>query len=164
LNIFPAIAFVISVQATPGAAQVEATTRPLFAAFAAMDAEALKDHLADSVRFIGDPRFLGETGRRQVVRDLKRDELVAAYARMFSAMDKDRWGGLIKQVTPSLSRATSPGSHPEDTKGLLPSDFVKAGEYLYQLKAPGSGLDDVILFVLRLVDGKWRVVAHWADY
>jgi len=42
--------------------------------------------------------------------------------------------------------------------------IVKAGEYLYELKAPGSGLDDVILFVLRPIDGRWKVVAHWADY
>jgi len=32
-----------------------------------------------------------------------------------------------------------------------------------ELRFPGSGLDDVLLFVLRPIDGKFKVVAHWAD-
>ena len=60
--------------------------------------------------------------------------------------------------------ATKDGTHAEDTTGLLPTAFIKTGEYMLELGFPGSGLDDVILFVLREVGGKWQVVAHWADY
>jgi len=151
-------------QAGPDAAQAETTTKALLAAFGALDAPGMKEHFADTVQFIGDPQFLGEPRGLQVRRNLSRDQLTAAYAKMFSAIDPLRWKDLTKQLTPSLKRATADGSHPEDTTGILPSDFVKAGEYLYELKAPGSGLDDVILFVLRPIDGRWKVVAHWADY
>lgn len=151
-------------QTVPDAAQAEATTKALFAAFGSLDAPGMKEHFADTVRFIGDPQFLGEPRGLQVQRDLSRDQLIAAYAKMFATVDPLRWKDLAKQLKPSLKRATAAGSHPEDTTGLLPPDFVKADEYLYELKAPGSGLDDVILFVLRPIDGRWKVIAHWADY
>ena len=153
-----------SSQAAPDAAQAEAATKALFAAFGSLDAAGMKDYFAATVQFIGDPQFLGEPRGPQVMRDLKRDQLTDAYAKMFSTVDPLRWKDLAKHLTPTLKRATVAGSHPEDTTGLLPADFIKAGEYLFELKAPGSGLDDVILFVLRPVDGQWKVVAHWADY
>ena len=151
-------------QATPDAAQAETTAQALLAAFSAMDAPAMKEHFAGTIRFIGDPQFLGEPRGQQVMRDLTRDQVISAYTKMFSGIDPATWKGLVKQLKPSLARATTAGSHREDTTGLLPADFVKAGEYLYELKAPGSGLDDVILFVLRPVEGRWKIVAHWADY
>ena len=89
---------------------------------------------------------------------------MAAYSKMFDAMGRTEWGALVKQAQPSLTRASKDGTHAEDTTNILPTAFVKAGEYLFELKFPGSGLDDVILFVLRPVDGKWKIVAHWADY
>ena len=153
-----------SSQSGPDAAQAEAAAKSLVGAFGSLDAPAMKEHFADTVRFIGDPQFLGEPRGPQVQRDLSRDQLIAAYAKMFSTVDPLRWKDLAKQLKPTLKRATADGSHPEDTTGILPADFVKAGEYLYELKAPGSGLDDVILFVLRPIDGRWKVVAHWADY
>jgi hypothetical protein len=151
-------------QAVPDAAAAEAVTKSLFAAFGSMDAAAMKDHFAATVRFIGDPQFLGESRGPQVSRELTRDQLMAAYSKMFSTMDPERWRPLVKLLKPSLTRAVAAGGHPEDTNGLLPGDFVKPGEYLFELRAPGSGLDDVILFVLRPVDGRWKVIAHWADY
>lgn len=151
-------------QAAPDAAQAEAATKALFDAFGSLNAPAMKDHFADTVRFIGDPQFLGESRGPQVMRELSRDQLIAAYTKMFSTIDPLMWKDLAKQLKPSLKRATATGSHAEDTTGILPPDFIKAGEYMFELKAPGSGLDDVILFVLRPVGGKWKVVAHWADY
>ena len=149
---------------TPDQKQAEASAKALLAAFVAADAAAMKEHFADKVQFIGDPQFLNEPRGRQVQRDLTRDQMTAAYARMFETMDRTRWAELGKVLTPTLTRVEKTGGHREDTTGILPVDFVKAGEFLYELKAPGSGLDDVILFVLRPVAGKWQIVAHWADY
>jgi hypothetical protein len=151
-------------QAVPDAAAAEAVTKSLFAAFGSMDAAAMKDHFAATVRFIGDPQFLGESRGPQVSRELTRDQLMAAYSKMFSTMDPERWRPLVKLLKPSLTRAVAAGGHPEDTNGLLPGDFVKPGEYLFELRAPGSGLDDVILFVLRPVDGPMESDRTLADY
>ena len=148
----------------PDRSQAEATAKALFTAFVSMDAAAMREHFADKVLFIGDPQFLGEPRGVQVQRNLTRDQVMAAYSRMFTGMDRGKWAELGKVLTPTLTRVEKPGGYPEDKTGILPADFVKAGEFLYELKAPGSGLDDVILFVLRPVDGKWKVVAHWADY
>jgi hypothetical protein len=164
LGAAPAATGMSAPQAAPDAAQAETATKALFAAFGSLDAAAMKEHFADTVQFIGDPQFLGESRGPQVMRNLKRDQLIDAYTKMFSTVDPLRWKDLAKQLKPTLKRATVAGSHPEDTTGLLPADFVKAGEYLFELKAPGSGLDDVILFVLRPIDGRWKVIAHWADY
>ena len=148
----------------PNAAPAEAAGKALQQAFLAGDETAMKAHFADKIVFIGDPRFIGEGGRIHVQRDLSRDQLTNAYARLFEAMGREKWREATAQVKPTLTRATKDGSHPEDTAGLLPPAFIKTGEYMLELRLPGSGLDDVILFVLRDVGGKWVVVAHWADY
>ena len=148
----------------PVAAQADSTAKALQQAFLAGDATAMKAHFADKIVFIGDPRFLGEGGRLQVQRDLSRDQLTDAYTKLFDAMGREKWRELTAQAKPTLTRAAKDGSHPEDTTGILPPAFIKAGEYMLEFRFPGSGLDDVILFVLREVGGKWVVVAHWADY
>ena len=148
----------------PNAAQAEATAKALQQSFLSGDATAMKAHFADKVVFIGEPRFIGEGGRLQVQRDLTRDQLADAYVKLFDAMGREKWREATAQAKPTLTRATKDGSHPDDTTGLLPPAFIKTGEYMLELRLPGSGLDDVILFVLRDVGGKWQVVAHWADY
>jgi hypothetical protein len=150
--------------AQPSASQIDSTAKAFQQAFLAGDAAAMKDHFADKVVFIGDPRFIGEGGRLQVQRDLSRDQLTDAYTKLFDAMGRPKWRELTAQAKPTLTRAAKDGTHPEDTTGLLPPAFIKAGEYMLEFRLPGSGLDDVILFVLRDVGGKWQVVAHWADY
>ena len=150
--------------AVPDAAQAEATTKSLLSAFTGCDAVKMKDHFADRVEFVGDPQFLGEDRGRQVHRDLTRDQLMAAYTKMFGGANCEQWTQLVKQSKPTLTRATKDGTHAEDTTGVLPPAFVKAGDYVYELRFPGSGLDDVILFILRPVGGQWKVAAHWADY
>lgn len=150
--------------AQPNATQAESTAKALQQAFQAGDAAAMKVHFADKVVFIGEPRFIGEGGRIQVQRDLSRDQLTDAYVKLFDGIGREKWRELIAQAKPALTRAAKDGTHPEDTTGLLPPAFIKTGEYMLELRLPGSGLDDVILFVLRDVGGKWQVVAHWADY
>lgn len=151
-----------SSQAKPTA--VDATARAFQQAFLTGDAAAMKDHFADKVVFIGDPRFIGEGPGRQVQRDLSRDQLADAYVKLFDAMGRENWRELAARAKPALTRAARDGTHPEDTTGVLPPAFIKTGEYMLEFRFPGSGLDDVILFVLRDVGSKWQVVAHWADY
>jgi hypothetical protein len=162
----PAVALLLlsfGFSAHPAATQADAA-KALQTAFLAGDAAAMKTHFADKVVFIGDPRFIGEGGRIQVQRDLTRDQLADAYTKLFEAIGRAKWAEASKQAQPSLTRAAKDGTHPEDTTGLLPPAFIKTGEYMLELKFPGSGLDDVVLFVLRDVGGKWLVVAHWADF
>jgi hypothetical protein len=144
--------------------QAESAAKALQQAFLTGDVPAMKTHFADKMRFIGDPRFLGEAGGPQVQRDLTRDELAAAYTKFFDAISRPKWREFAAQAKPTITRAAKDGSHPEDTTGVLPAAFIKAGEYVLELRFPGTGLDEVILFVLRDVGGKWQVVAHWADY
>ena len=150
--------------AQPNATQAESTAKALQQAFQAGDVAAMKAHFADKIVFIGDPRFLGEGPGRQVQRDLSRDQLADAYTKFYDAMGRDNWRELAARAKPTLTRAAKDGTHSEDTTGVLPPAFIKTGEYMLELRFPGSGLDDVILFVLRDVGGKWQVVAHWADY
>ena len=150
--------------ASPESAQAEAAAQALLKAFTAGDVPAMSEHFAEKLLFIGDPQFLGESRGPQVHRDLTRAELAAAYTKLFDGMGRDRWTALVKQATPSVHRATANESHPEDTAGILPPDFAKAGDTVCEIRFRGSGLDDVLLFVLRPIDGKLKVVAHWADY
>ena len=145
-------------------AQADATAKALQQAFLSGDAAAMKAHFADKVVFVGDPRFIGEGGRLQVQRDLSRDQLADAYVKLFDAMGREKWRELATRAKPTLTRAAKDGTHSEDTTGVLPPAFIKTGESMLEFRFPGSGLDDVILFVLRDVGGKWQVVAHWADY
>ena len=165
MPLFLILAF-LSLRPSPQASPtpVDTTARALQQAFQAGDAAAMKAHFADKIVFIGDPRFIGEGGRIQVQRDLSRDQLTDAYVKLFDGIGREKWRELIAQAKPALTRAAKDGTHPEDTTGLLPPAFIKTGEYMLELRLPGSGLDDVILFVLRDVGGKWQVVAHWADY
>jgi hypothetical protein len=144
--------------------QAQATWQALLKAFTAGDVKGITEHFADKMLFIGDPQFLGEPRGLQVRRELTRDQLSSAYTTLFDAMGRDKWTALVKQSKPSVRRAVKAESHIEDTTGILPADFIKAGEYVCELRFPGSGLDDVLLFVLRPIDGKFKVVAHWADY
>ena len=145
-------------------AQADATAKALQQAFVSGDATAMKAHFADKIVFVGDPRFIGEGPGRQVQRDLSRDQLTDAYTKLYEAMGRENWRELAARAKPTLTRAAKDGTHSEDTTGVLPPSFIKTGEYMLEFRFPGSGLDDVILFVLRDVGGKWQVVAHWADY
>ena len=145
-------------------AQVEPVTKKLMDAFRAGDAGGLKDIFADKVLFVGDLNFLGDAKGSRGQREVTRDELTKAYTAFFAAVGKEKWDAAIKQTTNSLVRASQKGGHPDDSKGELPRNFVQLGDYVFQITHPGSGLDDLILFVLRPVGGKWQVVAHWADY
>ena len=150
--------------AVPDAVQAEAATKSLLSAFTGCDVAKMKEHFADRVQFVGDPQFLGEGRGPQVQRDLTREQLMAAYTKMFSGMSCEQWTLLVKQSKATLTRATQDGTHAEDTTGILPPAFVKTGDYVYELRFPGTGLDDVILFILRPAGGQWKVAAHWADY
>lgn len=145
--------------------QVEPVAKTLIDAFRAQDVSSLKTVFADKVRFVGDLAFLGEPkGTPKGQREITRDELAKAYTSFFTAIGKEKWDGLLKQTTTSLVRAAQKGGHPDDSRGELPKDFVLVGDYVFQITFPGSGLDDIILFVLRPTAGKWQIVAHWADY
>ncbi len=148
----------------PDAALAEGAAKSLLSAFTGCNVAKMKEHFADQVQFVGDPQFLGEGRGPQVHRDLTRDQLMAAYTRMFSGMSCEQWTLLVKQSKATLTRAAKDGTHVEDTTGILPPAFVKSGDYVYELRFPGTGLDDVILFIFRPVGGQWKVAAHWADY
>jgi hypothetical protein len=136
------------------AAEANSTAKALGEVFVAADLARLKEHFAERVQFAGDLRFVSRTGTGQV--EITRDELAAAYERLFNGVGRDRWTTMMKATNPAMSRAA---------KDAEKFPFVKAGEYIYELRLAGrTGADDVIVFVLRRIDGKFRVVGHWADY
>lgn len=132
----------------------EATTKGLMEAFVGANAAKLTEYFADKVTFAGDLRFLG--GESQGQQEVTREQLASAYTRMFDAMGREKWDAIMKGSIPALTRAPKAGE---------PFSFVKPGDYIYELRQPDrTGMDDVILFVLRPVEGKLKVVGHWADY
>jgi len=145
-------------------AQVEPVAKSLMDAFRKGDATALKAFFGDKVLFVGDLTLLGEPRGTRGQREVTRDELAKAYAALFTGIGNEKWDALLKQTTTSLTRAAQKGGHPDDSKGELPKGFVLVGDYVFQITFPGSGMDDLILFVLRPTGAKWQVVAHWADY
>jgi hypothetical protein len=143
----------------------EAVAKAFLDAFIAGDVTRMKEHFADKVHFVGDLRFLGEQTRGNGERDVTREQLAAAYRTMLDAMGREKWTSLTKQLVPSLNRATKNGGHPEDLNGELPAAFVKTGEFLFELKFPNkTGLDDILLFVLKPEGGALKITSHWADY
>ena len=145
-------------------AEVERVAKTLWDAFSTANAAGLKGVFADKVLFVGDLAFLGEPKGTKGQQDVTRDQLTAAYASLFTAIGKEKWTGLLDQTKQTLIRASQKGGHPDDSKGELPKGFVQVGDYVYQVSFPGSGMDDIILFVLRPTASKWQIVAHWADY
>src|SRR5688572_11075882 len=137
-------------------AQVEPVARKLIDAFRRGDAPAMKPLFADSVLFVGDLNFLGDAKGTRGQRDVTRDQLAAAYAALFDAIGREKWAALIKDTKQTLTRDTQGGGHPADSRGELPKGFVRPGDYVYQITAPGDGLVDLILFVLRPTAGKWH--------
>ena len=134
---------------------LDSVTTAFRGAMASGDVTRMKGHFADSVVFAGDVRFVG--GTRELERMVvSRDQLAEAYTRMFGSVDRAQWAVLIGRAIPKVTRAARDGEQLES---------VKAGDYVYALSQPGrSGADDTLLFVLRPVGGRFRIVAHYADY
>jgi hypothetical protein len=124
------------------------------------DAKKMKGHFADKVLVAGDLRFVApDAGRKPT--EVSKDQLADAYAKLFERIGRGKWTDLLKKVQPTLSKATKDGEYLE---------FVKAGDYVYDLhfrealKGRRKGLDEAVIFVFRKVDGRNRIVAHFADY
>ena len=144
-----------------------ATAKAFSEVFAAADATAMRGSLADHVLFAGDLRFVvgDSAGRTHGHLIVTREQLGGAYVRLFERVGQARWAGLLKPATESLKLAAKDGDHLDDPQQQLPEGFVKAGDYVYELRMGGrTGLDDTLLFVLRPIGGKLLVAAHWADY
>jgi hypothetical protein len=148
--------------ARPGARQTtvadaEKAAAAFFQGFVAGDVTRMKDHFAEKVRIEGDMRFLSPAADQTVTRD----QLADGYGKFFEKIGREKWTGLMKNAKPTLTRAAKDGE-------LL--TFVKAGDFLYDLhfrealRGERSDLDEAILFVLRDVNGKPTIVAHYADY
>jgi hypothetical protein len=79
-----------------------------------------------------------------------------AYSRLFERFGREPWAALIKPSVSALHRASKDGEH---------LAIVQAGDYVYDLRQPRrTGMDDVLVFVLRPVEGTLKIVGHWADY
>jgi hypothetical protein len=138
-------------------ADAEKAAAAFFQGFVAGDVTRMKDHFAEKVRIEGDIRFLSPAADQTVTRD----QLADGYAKFFEKIGREKWTGLMKNAKPTLTRAAKDGE-------LL--SFVKAGDFVYDLhfreavRGERSDLDEAILFVLRDVNGKPTIVAHYADY
>jgi hypothetical protein len=110
------------------------------------------------VRFEGDMRVMPPKGPDGM---LTRDQIADGYAKLFGGIGKEQWSDIFKKTQPTLVRAAKDGELVE---------FVKAGDWIYDvhlreaIRGARSGLDEAVVFVWRLVDGKPRIVGHYADY
>jgi hypothetical protein len=155
-----AVAAPATVCAAAEADDVERVAAQFFEAFIHADVDKMGQHFADKVLFDGEEQFIGREALDEPA-ELTKTELSDAYRKLFKKIGRERWSGLLKRVKPTLSEVT------EDEK---PVRLAKAGDYVYDLhfreaiKGKRRGLDEAILFVFRKVDGKFRIVAHFADY
>jgi ketosteroid isomerase-like protein len=135
----------------PAGNEIESVTKEFVQAFVEGDAEKMQPHFAPDVIVERDP----ERGVR------KKEQLRDDYAKMISAIGRDRWSELFKKVKPTVVKAAADGEVFE---------FVKAGDYICDLhwresrEGQRNGLDEAVIFVFRLVDGKYKVIGHFADY
>ena len=151
------LALVLGATQSPEAA-TDAAAKAFFKAFTEADAQGMKAFLAERVRWDGDFRLLPPSAPDGT---LSRDQLVDGYAKLSGAMGREKWTEIFRNVQPTLARASKDGEVLE---------FVKAGDLIYDLhlreaiRGARSGLDDAVVFVWRIVDGKPRIVGHFADY
>ena len=112
----------------------------------------------------GDQRALRADGRRLSGprrSGEERRQLADAYSKLFERVPVEKWKQLLDKSKPSLLEAPADGE---------PVKFAKKGDYVYDLhfreaiKGQRAGLDEAVIFVFRKVDGKYRIVAHFADY
>jgi hypothetical protein len=151
-------------QAGPTTKQAESMAAAFFQSYRTGDVPAMMPHFADAVLFVGDLKFLGEQTDVKGHRETTRDALTAAFTRMFARVGREKWSGAVALAKPALVRPTADGRYPGDMRSELPASFARSGDLIYELKLPGEGLHDALLFVLRPIGGQWKIVAHWADY
>lgn len=158
----------------------EAAAAAFLAALRTGDDRDLAQHFADTVRFEGEVRIVGDWrdgravlpatarkvaparagGSNHVAVELSAADLAAGYARVVAGVTPARWQAMLERVQPTLTRVTADGEH-------VP--FTKAGDYVYDLhlreaiKGHRSGLDEALLFVFRNVGDRHVIVAHWGD-
>ena len=148
-------------------AAAAAVTKAFSQGLAAADVAAIKGFFAEHVLFAGDLRFVvgGSAGQSHGHLVVTREQLSDAYARLFDRIDQAKWKATLIGAVESLKLAVKDGDHLDDPSGQLPAGFVKAGDYVYELRRPDrTGLDDALLFVIRPLGGKLLIIAHWADY
>lgn len=140
--------------------QAKATAKQFFKVFTGADVEKMKEYFADQILFDGERRFIGRDKLDNPAALTKR-QLADAYSKLFERVPVEKWKQLLDKSKPSLLEAPADGE---------PVKFAKKGDYVYDLhfreaiKGQRAGLDEAVIFVFRKVDGKYRIVAHFADY
>jgi hypothetical protein len=153
-----ALLFALCLGAQSPETATDTAARAFFKAFTDADAQSMKAFLAEKVRMDGDLRFLPPNAPDGTI---TRDQLADGYTKLFGAIGREKWADIFRKVQPTLIRASKDGE-------VLA--FVKAGDLIYDLhlreaiRGARSGLDDAVVFVWRVVDGKPRIVGHYADY
>ncbi len=133
--------------------EVEAASRAFLTPFLAGDL-GLAAAFADRVEVIGDLSFVGGTGRGSKL--VSRQEIAAAYARLFDRLGPEGWARLVESRRPLLNIAVRDGHH---------ADYAKAGDYVFELGRPNTQeFHEVYVFIFRKVGGRFQIVMQAADY
>jgi hypothetical protein len=160
-------------------ADVDSTMAQIRGAYAQADFSAIEPYLADTLAFDGDVQVLADRVEGKVVlhdatavlrqqvplgpgwltATVGGPSLVASYRRLVEKVGRERLVGVLAQRPWKDLRSDRDG---------YPYREVRAGDFVLftHLRAEEGPeiLDEAIVFVLRPIDGRHRIVAHVADF
>lgn len=140
---------------------MEESMKDFLKAYTAANEQDMSAHYAESIKFLGDSKFLGKQEPMVDPVALTKGELSKNYERLFNLVGKDKWVKLVSSLKPSIQISKEGGEY----KGI-----VKKGDIIYDLhfrealQGKRRGLDEAVIFIFRKVGDKYLVVGHIADY
>jgi hypothetical protein len=119
----------------------------------------MKPFFHRTVRFQGDPRFLGKRGEKPYTVETSPTELARAYTELFRSKGKE-WREVLKKIEPTLSVARERG---KPFQSVETNDWVYDLRFREALKGKRRGLDEAVIFVWRKVGDRYLIVSHYFD-
>ena len=140
--------------------ELDQVAKRFFKAFTEADVTKMKEHFGDKILFDGDHRFIGGDQAAEPT-ELTKRQFSDAYSKLFASVGREKWKKAFEMPQPTLVQAPADGK---------PIALAKKGDYVYDVrfretnKGQRAGLDEAVIFIFRKVDGRYRIVAHYADY
>lgn len=141
-------------------------------AFADGNFQEWQSYLANEIRFDGD-RDIGSMlrqktlvegealGARWISAHTNRNSLIRAYETFMLRQPTEQLAAILAWGSPKLTPVMHDGQHFERARR---GDWVLDLDWGAAWGLMNDGLNNDVLFVLRRVDGRFQVIAHFADY
>jgi len=124
--------------------------------FKKADAEGMAKYCAGKVNIIRNPRLKGK-----VTPEHTKEEFTKAYSDFFKIVGKDKWIKLVKNIKPTVKKATK---EDQVIKGVKKGDYIVDLHFRESYKKNRRGLDEAVIFILQKIDNEFQIVIHYADY